>query len=85
MTNILLSVFHKKGWPTYIQIPCARKGQILFKKKKKKRKKKQQKTTKKQQQPTTLILPKSSLKLMSSTCSNFLLPTYLLRTKLYDI
>jgi hypothetical protein len=24
------TVFHKKEWPTYIQIPCARKEQILF-------------------------------------------------------
>ena len=27
------TVFHKKEWPTQIQIPCARKGQILFCKK----------------------------------------------------
>jgi hypothetical protein len=24
------TVFHKKEWPTWIQIPCARKRQILF-------------------------------------------------------
>ena len=28
-------MFHKEEWPTLIQIPCARKGQILFCKKKK--------------------------------------------------
>ena len=55
------TVFHKEEWRTQIQMPCLRKGQILFCKNK-----------------NTLILPRSSLKLISWTCLSFWLKTYLL-------
>ena len=53
---------------------CAKKGQVLFCKR---TKKKIHKQTNNQKQKNTLILPKISLKL-TSTCSSFLLTTYLL-------
>jgi hypothetical protein len=68
MTNILLSVFHKKEWPTYKKKPCARKGKILFKKKKKRKKK----TTKNNKKTTTTNHSDSTKKFSETDVINML-------------
>ena len=58
------TVCHKKEWPTYIQIPCLRKGQIWF--------------CKKKQKKHSASTKEFFWKLISSKCLSFWMTTYLL-------